>query len=731
VAQKSKVSIIIDAKDRAGRVLRNIDKQIGGLKKAAIGASVGAAALGGVIGGLFVRSTTRAASTSENLRLRLDALLGSTEEGGKAFQLMAEYAATVPFSFEEIMNSSAQLAGIVSGGADEIAGLMPMIGDLAAVSGLTIQQTTEQIVRMFAAGAGAADRFRERGVLAMLGFEAGVKTTAEETKRRVIEAFEDPESKFRGASAKMAETWTGLLSMLGDRWFQFRNMVAESGFFDRVKEELETLLGAIDEAVESGQFAAWAEAMSNAAIKAIDAVKTVVDFFATLIASLKPELIEAGPGLVTAASLQDIASATRLAQIYRQAIADLEADLKSLEEQSGGLWDFIYGAIPDEDLLKDVLPKGKAGEVQKLREELDGLRLVYDALIERIGELQTAGTEAGGGGGGGGGGEPPAWLEPATDAWKKYEEALTGIGRQAEILGPQFDEQAERLKAQATLVKELVASGIPLDEALSATRVSLEELGGQYEANRQALERSAEAQAVWQAVIRDSAEAANEFIGSETLAAQATEALTLAMVAGSGDLVAFTKALAAFSRDSGKKLKETTGAAEQIVASSKRSMEQLGADLVLGLAEGAESAKDVFLSTFKQILGAAIQIGIRAILPFSPSHRSRPWGASLVQGLTAGIKDEAPNLMRTWEDTVGGFAEPGLVAPEFAPPSFSAPLSDTQFEQAEPISLRLEGPALPAPSNPLAAARDREWQEFFRETSLVAEGEGFRARAVN
>jgi hypothetical protein len=183
---------------------------------------------------------------------------------------MAAFAATVPFEFEQIMGSATQLAGIVKGGADEIAEIMPIIADLAAVSGLTIQQTTEQIVRAFSAGIGSADLFRERGVSAMLGFQAGATYSAEETRRRIVEAWNDTESKFRGASNKMATTWTGLMSMLSDRWFQFRNMVAEAGLFDALKGVARLILDELDELARSGKLEQIARTVSNSMLSALE-----------------------------------------------------------------------------------------------------------------------------------------------------------------------------------------------------------------------------------------------------------------------------------------------------------------------------------------------------------------------------------------------------------------------------------------------------------------------------
>ena len=197
------------------------------------------ASLGGIKG--IITSFTAAAKASENYRTRLVTLLGSVEEGNRLFSEMSKFASSVSFEYEEIMGSATDLAGVMKGGVDEIAKWMPMIADLAAASGLSIRETTSQIIRMYSAGAAAADMFRERGVLAMLGFQAGVSYSAEETRKRLIAAWEDPASKFRGASVRLASTWDGLMSMLADKWFQFRNAVMSSAPFEYIKSALDLL----------------------------------------------------------------------------------------------------------------------------------------------------------------------------------------------------------------------------------------------------------------------------------------------------------------------------------------------------------------------------------------------------------------------------------------------------------------------------------------------------------
>jgi len=130
----------------------------------------------------------KTASDFEDYQLRLNAVFGSVEKGNQLFEDMVTFASKVPFAFDEIMASATQLAGVMKGGVDEVNQWMPLIADLAAVSGLGIQQTTEQVVRMYSAGAASADLFRERGITSMLGFQAGVSYSAEQTRDMLISA---------------------------------------------------------------------------------------------------------------------------------------------------------------------------------------------------------------------------------------------------------------------------------------------------------------------------------------------------------------------------------------------------------------------------------------------------------------------------------------------------------------------------------------------------------------
>jgi len=189
----------------------------------------------GAIGVIAVKGFVDVAIQIENLQVRLKALFGSAEEGAKAFDNMAKFASKVPFSLGEIQRGSGSLA-VVADDADHLAKLMEITGNVASITGLSFQATSEQIQRSFAGGIASADMFREKGVRQMLGFKMGATVSIEET----AEAFEKvfgKGGKFGNATDELAKTLTGTLSMIGDKFLNFQIAVGE-GFFDKLKDKM-------------------------------------------------------------------------------------------------------------------------------------------------------------------------------------------------------------------------------------------------------------------------------------------------------------------------------------------------------------------------------------------------------------------------------------------------------------------------------------------------------------
>ncbi len=210
----------------------------------------------GLGAGLVAKSFLDTAREVENLRVRFKFLFADAQEGEKAFKGLVKFAGQVPFSLAEIQRGSANLA-VVSKNAEELNNLLKITGDIASASGLDFATTAEQIQRTFSSGINSADLFRERGVKALLGFEAGVQISAEESRKHILTAFEDGTLSVVGASKDMAQTFDGVMSMIGDKFLGFKMAMMDSAPFEFIKsnamlieQELNKNFGSIEKFAE-------------------------------------------------------------------------------------------------------------------------------------------------------------------------------------------------------------------------------------------------------------------------------------------------------------------------------------------------------------------------------------------------------------------------------------------------------------------------------------------------
>lgn len=190
--------------------------------------------------GKFVKDTFAAGRLTESLQVRFKLLFNSTTEGAKAFAEMNKFASKVPFSLEAIAAGSGNLA-VISKDAGELSKILEVTGNVAAATGLDFRQTAEQIQRAFAGGIAAADVFRERGVRAMLGFEAGAKVSIEETRKRFFEVFANG-GQFSKATKDFESTLEAQVSFVEDAYFRFRQAAAQP-LFAGVKQQVMDLVG--------------------------------------------------------------------------------------------------------------------------------------------------------------------------------------------------------------------------------------------------------------------------------------------------------------------------------------------------------------------------------------------------------------------------------------------------------------------------------------------------------
>jgi len=223
----------------------------------------------------------------EDLQVRLKALFGTAEEGSRAFDQMVKFASKVPFTLAEIQGASGNLA-VVAEDAEELAELLEITGNVAGATGLSFQQTAEQIQRSFSGGIASADVFRERGVRSMLGFQVGAEVSINETVKRFKEVF-GKGGEFGNVTDDLANTLTGTLSMLEDKLFQFRKAIADE-FMVELKAQFGDLNNALansqDEIVKFGSEVGKSLAnLTSIIVENFETIKTTVEALGIFLAT--------------------------------------------------------------------------------------------------------------------------------------------------------------------------------------------------------------------------------------------------------------------------------------------------------------------------------------------------------------------------------------------------------------------------------------------------------------
>jgi|TARA_R100000479_G_scaffold85717_1_gene41797 hypothetical protein len=370
-----KLNIDILARDKSRQALSQVQTRLGNLKKSVFSLQSAFVGLGA---GLVVKSFVDVGKEVESLQVRFKFLFGSAEEGAVAFDNLSKFAGRVPFSLEEISRASGNLA-VVADDANDLNRILEITGNVAAVTGLDFETTSSQIQRAFSGGIGAADLFRERGVRALLGFQAGAKVTAEETIARFEELFSG-NGQFASATKDLATTLEGTLSMIGDKYFNFQKDVA-AGFFDELKGEfgdLNKFLEANEQQIKDiataiGENFAGALTTTSDLIKDVaPAVKIVANALGTTIEGFKslPTFVQSS-GLIAALLFG------KKGMLAFAGVSFLLGQIDSLIEKTR--------EIATEKSLLDALG---AGEIDAFTLSLEEI----DSLIEHIGNTSVHGT---------------------------------------------------------------------------------------------------------------------------------------------------------------------------------------------------------------------------------------------------------------------------------------------------------------------------------------------------
>lgn len=315
----------------------------------------GMAGLRAVIGGT-ASSFLDAASKAEGFQTRINAVVGSVEKGKGIYEDLEAFATSVPATFEEVLQAGTTLIPILKGGREELKHWMPVMADIAAVSGLTLEETSQNFVKMYSAGAAAADLFRERGINAMLGFLPKVSYTAEETIKKINEKLQQGTLFFAGAAERMAGTWEGQISMIQDKWFIFRKMLMDNGPFDYLKGVLATINAEFDKFKQNGMLDSTAKTWGE---YVTDMLKTAVSSLIMLGVKIYTAFAEIKAWYNSTIGLESVVGTSR------EGIGYVNEGLIDREEFENGSWTERQSMVESVREKKGIVPDGISPEALK------------------------------------------------------------------------------------------------------------------------------------------------------------------------------------------------------------------------------------------------------------------------------------------------------------------------------------------------------------------------------
>jgi hypothetical protein len=323
----------------------------------------------------FGKSIVSTTAKFEKYGIVLENTLGSKSEAQKSMKVVSDFAASTPFSVDELTASYVKLA---NQGFKPTNDEMARLGDLASSTGKGFDQLTEALID---AQTGEFERLKEFGIRAKKSGDdvtfsfKGVDTTVKftnESIRSYILSLGDLEG-VQGANAKIAETLSGQISNLGDSWDQLLVALGESTK-GGVSSALNWLKEGIDSVTKSVRIlnseTSTAEQRTDAWINILHKISPILGLFAEKVSKAKYGIFSMIPVLENALDLlSDMADKFLGIQIFKtdgpgapkpyiKSLQDMreenDANLKKLKELEA------YNARQ-----KTITPSGKTGSKAK------------------------------------------------------------------------------------------------------------------------------------------------------------------------------------------------------------------------------------------------------------------------------------------------------------------------------------------------------------------------------
>jgi hypothetical protein len=246
-------SLVVDVRTNTAKFTQGLAKADRSLQKFTSSAGLAQRAMAGFgaagaafAAGALLRGVINTTREIEKLKATLKTLEGSTSGANNAFAFITKFAATTPFSLQQVTKAFIKLKAL---GLDPSEDALRSYGNTASAMGKSLEQFVEAVADAIT---GEFERLKEFGIksktegdrvkFTFQGITTEVGKTADE-----IEGFlrKIGKNQFAGALTAQANTLDGIMSNISDAFTRLQ--VAEDGTLDDLKESLQGFLDLLND----------------------------------------------------------------------------------------------------------------------------------------------------------------------------------------------------------------------------------------------------------------------------------------------------------------------------------------------------------------------------------------------------------------------------------------------------------------------------------------------------
>lgn len=235
------------------------------------GALASGALLTWLIGG-----TISTAAEFEQLQIALEGTEGSAEKAQSAMAWVTKFAKDTPYEIQEVTDAFVRARGV---GIDPMTGAMTKLGDAAGGARKSLMDAVEALAD---AQTGEFERLKEFNIGASVkgdnvtfsyidkagkNAEKSVKKSMAAIRDTVLEIFDE---KYGGGMLRQSKSMLGIWNNIKDTFTGIQLKVANAGFFDKVKQQLQEVLDWVGRLEKDGTLAKWAQQTSDWLSQAVE-----------------------------------------------------------------------------------------------------------------------------------------------------------------------------------------------------------------------------------------------------------------------------------------------------------------------------------------------------------------------------------------------------------------------------------------------------------------------------